>query len=228
MKVFCIGFNKTGTSSIHSLFIQLGKTSFHGMYNEWNTDDPRFNQFQCFSDGERHDFRNLDKAFPGSKFILTSRRLDDWLISRIRHIEIRRTVNKTGWMREEYESDPQRAIQHWIDRRAPYFASVSKYFAKRPDDLLKINICDSVDKNKDVARLLDYLGIDPDAAPALPHKRNTDHITSNLGGIRSFIFRKKMPRSKTEIREEVENALLQLGIPESRWGDDGLNEDQPL
>lgn len=224
MKVFCIGFNKTGTSSIHSLFIQLGKTSFHGLYNEWKSDDPRFSQYQCFSDGERHNFRELDKAFPGSKFVLTSRGLSDWLVSRIRHTEIRRTVNKTGWMRKEYESNPQLAVKNWIDRRAPYFSSVCSYFENRPDDLLKLNICDSPNQQNEVLRLLEFLNIDSKSVPELPHVRDSDKITQNLGGgIRSFIFRKKMPRSKEEIRREVESTLEQLGIPESKWGDDGLN-----
>ena len=30
-KVFCIGFNKTGTSSLHALFEQAGFRSHHGM-----------------------------------------------------------------------------------------------------------------------------------------------------------------------------------------------------
>lgn len=109
-KVFCIGFNKTGTSSIHQLFLELGLRSYHGYYSHFPVGDPLFKQFQCFSDGDEHPFELLDRSYPGSRFIVTTRRLDDWLVSRIRHIEERRRLGATGPMRMEYDANPVVAV----------------------------------------------------------------------------------------------------------------------
>jgi hypothetical protein len=95
-KVFCIGCNKTGTSSMHRLFTELGLRSFHGYYSHIPVNDPLFREYQCFSDGDQHDFALLDRSFPGSKFIVTTRPLDDGLVSRIRHVEMRRSLGATG------------------------------------------------------------------------------------------------------------------------------------
>ncbi len=75
-KVFCIGFNKTGTSSMHRLFTELGLRSFHGYYSHIPVTDPLYREFDCFSDGDQHDYALLDRTFPGSRFIITTRRLD--------------------------------------------------------------------------------------------------------------------------------------------------------
>ena len=98
-KVFCIGFNKTGTSSMDRLFTELGLKSFHGYYSHIPVTDPLYRDYQCFSDGDQHDFALLDRTFPGSRFIVTTRPLDDWLVSRIRHVEQRRRLGATGPMR---------------------------------------------------------------------------------------------------------------------------------
>ncbi len=63
-KIFCIGFNKTGTSSMHQLFLDLGLRSYHGYYSHFPVMDPIFGQFQCFSDGDQHPFEQLDRAYP--------------------------------------------------------------------------------------------------------------------------------------------------------------------
>ena len=81
-KIFCIGFNKTGTSSMHQLFLDLGLRSYHGIYSHFPIEDPIFGRFECFSDGNEHPFEQLDQTYPGSRFIVTTRALDDWLVSR--------------------------------------------------------------------------------------------------------------------------------------------------
>jgi hypothetical protein len=226
MKIFCIGFNKTGTTSLHAFFNSLGLRSYHGMYNEWNINDPRFGEYDCFSDGNHHDFIELDQNFLNSKFILTSRRLDNWLISRVRHIEIRRMVNKSGWMRKEYEANPRRALERWITFRAPYYERVFSYFSNRPTDLFCLNICDGeLNQKQNISRLLTFLSMPPNAAVELPHERNTDRISHNMGrGVRSVLFRKKKPRSKSDIRIDIESTLQEIGIPESEWAADGLSD----
>lgn len=111
--IFCIGLNKTGTSSLHFAFKQLGISSLH-----WAPDDIPFDQqrvqareivryfsqnireglpavgnfaesYQAFSDIGvlSHYFERLDESYKDSKFIYTDRDLESWLDSREKHVK---------------------------------------------------------------------------------------------------------------------------------------------
>lgn len=198
-------------------------SSCHGMYSEWDMDDPRFKEYQCFSDGENHDFRSLDQSFPDSRFILTSRGLEGWLVSRIRHVEVRRTLNKTGWMRKEYEANPKKAIERWIKNRREYHSQALNYFAERPTSFLKLNICDCRDKGNSISTLFKFLQLPEDKAYELPHERSTDRVTRDVGGgIKNLFTKSYKPRNKVEIQKEVQAVLIELNIPEAEWSSDGF------
>lgn len=91
-KVFCIGANKTGTTSVEIVFRNLGLVAGNQeqaeMYiHDWAKQDYRriikyCQPAQAFQDipFSRHGtFKVLDGAFPGSKFILTVRNnTDEW------------------------------------------------------------------------------------------------------------------------------------------------------
>jgi hypothetical protein len=100
MKIFCIGLNKTGTSSLHQALQTLGFRSLHlggpevpvGIKRA--TDEGRglveyLGDYDAFSDIWRlsERFELLDRQYPGSKFILTIRDLDGWLESRRQHVQ---------------------------------------------------------------------------------------------------------------------------------------------
>jgi hypothetical protein len=204
-KVFCIGFNKTGTSSMHQLFTDLGLRSWHGFYSHLPVADPVFADHQCFSDGDTHDFGLLDKAFPDSKFILTTRPFGDWLVSRIRHIEHRRSIGATGPMREEYEANPGLAVKLWIERRLHYHRLVEEYFRYRKDDLLIINICGSAGAGDALQRILAFLDLTPPPGIVLPH----ENARSPSDAPRTGAF-----REKSAVYEEVSAAFRDLGIAE--------------
>lgn len=73
-KVFAIGFNKTGTSSLDHLFAVLGYDTYHGTI--WRSERPDgwfLNSRDAFSDGIPHDLDAIDAGFPGSRFILQVR-----------------------------------------------------------------------------------------------------------------------------------------------------------
>lgn len=206
-KVFCVGFNKTGTSSMHRLFTELGLRSFHGYYSHIPVTDPLYREYQCFSDGDQHDFALLDRTFPGSRFIITTRRLDDWLISRIRHVEMRRSLGATGPMRQEYEADPRRAVRTWIHRRLDYHQRAASYFAARPDTLLVIDVCTNPDVILACTTIAGFLGLAPREGLELPHE-NAQRAPTAAG-----------VRSRAEARVEVEEVLRELGLPAARHGD---------
>ncbi len=206
-KVFCIGFNKTGTSSMHRLFTQLGLASFHGYYSHIPVTDPLYREWQCFSDGDQHDFALLDRTFPGSRFIVTTRPLADWLVSRIRHIEQRRRMGATGPMREEYEKDPALAVRRWVEARLEYHQRVSAYFAGRPAALLVIDICTSRDPAQSCAAITRFLGLAPREGLELPHE-NALLPDAPATGV----------RTKAEVRAEVSTALAGMRLPPGQDG----------
>ncbi len=204
-KIFCIGFNKTGTSSMHQLFLDLGLRSYHGYYSHFPVMDPIFGQFQCFSDGDQHPFEQLDRTYPGSRFIVTTRPLDDWLVSRIRHIEERRRLGATGPMRMEYDTDPDAAVRKWVHSRLDYHQRVMTYFAKRSGDLLVINICNGADSTQSVQTITHFLGIKTTPGQALPHENAREPASLRPDANPAV-------RSKTEVRAEVGKILSDIGL----------------
>ncbi len=140
-KIFCIGFNKTGTQSLYQLFILWGLNPYHGI--DWRSDGniAILNQFNCFLDGEpdlkNYDFEKLDQLFPQSKFILQIRNLDDWIASRLAHIVKDKMKNIHIDIGTWNDTDDN--ILKWVEKRNNYHRAVLDYFNVRSDDLLIIN-----------------------------------------------------------------------------------------
>jgi len=151
-KIFCIGFNKTGTSSLHQYFINSHLSSIHNM--KWahlsnNASDNDLinyiNKFDCLCDGEQPDFIRLNTLYPNSNFILTIRPMKSWLESRIKWIlKIYPKKRKNGLMDNEFFKHPENAIKKWINDRNTYHKHVMKYF-KNKNNLLVIDL--TLDKN---------------------------------------------------------------------------------
>ena len=134
MKYFVIGYNKTATTTIHSIFSKSGIKCIHN-YRNWEN---IINNFDCFSDnGNLENFKNLDKICPNSTFILNVRNLDSWIISRLNHghREYLKT-NKTNWAYPVGIND----IKTWILDREKYHLEVLEYFLNNPKKLIIVNI----------------------------------------------------------------------------------------
>lgn len=181
MKVFCIGLNKTGTRSLHNALRVLGLTSLH-----WGGDvldraaargpEIRLAVERALAEGrpllddlEEADaysdilalstnFDVLDRQYPGSKFILTVRPIDDWLDSRRRHVEANRSRAASGaYVGTFLEVD----LPGWRAEMEGHTARVRAYFADRPDDLLVIDIA----AGEGWDRLCPFLGLPVPDAP---------------------------------------------------------------
>lgn len=156
-RVFCVGWEKTGTTSITAAMRRLGFFSWHSCpwvvgithaASEIPSDRP-----PDLSLVEAYDFlsdlpismlyRELDETYPGSLFILTTRPVDSWVKSAI--MEINKGVEQAGMLpsivRFAYGTadidEPilrQRYIQHQNE--------VLDYFADRPD-LLVIDLTEA-------------------------------------------------------------------------------------
>ena len=84
-KIFCVGRNKTGTTSLHHMFLAAGLKSYHG--KDWMKKSfRRHHEFDAFSDGmiENEELQRLSNN-QTAKFSLNTRPLHSWLVSRCKH-----------------------------------------------------------------------------------------------------------------------------------------------
>lgn len=205
-KVFAIGFNKTGTTSLDRIFAELGYRSYHG--TAWRDTARRmiFQHYDAFSDGPPDDFAVLDQRFPGSKFILQVRNLDEWIDSRLEHIKRLPHLRGKGpdWVVSED------AIRTWVSKRNQHHARVLDYFNQRPNDLLVVNYIRDPDA---AARICTFLNRPVSAQK--PHS-NPDPAAKTTGG--------KMLKNP----DMIARALTSLGIPEAAWKNDLQSADPAL
>ncbi len=152
-KVFAIGFNKSATTSLHTLFQSLGLTSYHG--GEWRDceDMSLLNNFDCFSDGYPKNHNKLDALFPGSKFILQVRDLKSWVYSRLAHI--RRVKALNTYKGSAIWDETEHAVKFWIQQRNDYHLEVMSYFENRPADFLIVNVTKD---QRSAQKIVDFLG----------------------------------------------------------------------
>lgn len=198
-KVFAVGFNKSGTSSLHALFESLGLRSYHGV--KWrDCDDMKlFHSYTCFSDGPPKNLEKLDRIFPKSKFILQTRELDKWVYSRLAHIErAKKTVN--GYKVYPIWDNTEYSIKAWIKERQAYHLYVLSYFAERPSDLLVINF---IRDRSAATKICEFLGYEGE------QKKPRKNVNP----------RKEVPLKH---REMLDRCIAELGIPESELSYDIL------
>lgn len=125
-KIFVIGCNKTGTSSFSILFWRNRLSAQHA--TKWKTD-----KYQCFSDnGNLQNIKELRTRYPTSLFILNTRRLDDWLVSRFLH-GIRFSAE---WANRATEDK----VLNWSNMRRNHHRNVLECFQDSPRQLCVISI----------------------------------------------------------------------------------------
>lgn len=153
-KIFAVGFNKTGTTSIDALFDSLGLYAYHGTLWRDCEDRDWLSSYDCFTDGPPADLARLDHWFPGSRFILNVRDLDTWVHSRIGHIERR----KAKGIHESHPTweDNHESVVGWIRERDRYHRQVLSYFRERPQDLLVVNFVRDDDAATKVANFAGF------------------------------------------------------------------------
>lgn len=198
-KIFCIGFQKTGTSSVRDALSQIGYSVTGVFGRDVPLHDLKYDyvergleiakQFDAVEDMPWPlMFRELDEAFPGSKFILTMRETDRWYNSIARHFG----ANPYHIQQLTYGDDAPAPVGHEARYREVYDAhnaAVCAYFADRPDDLLELWL----ERGHGWAELGAFLGRDD-----VPHGQFV-HTNSNKQR-RSFAYRLKAK-------------LIRLGLP---------------
>lgn len=170
-KIFCIGLNKTGTTSFGDAMEKIGLRRLGwkaelctGLMLRWYelkkkpfVDVAR--QYDVMEDLPWplvYDW--MDEAFPGAKFVLTVRTSSKvWLNSMQAHIVRRDALPYGRWYghRMVYGSyDPFTDGDVWVSRYEHHNQSVRKYFANRPGKLLEL----VVGKGEESAQLAEFLG----------------------------------------------------------------------
>ena len=80
---------------------------------------------------------DLDKHYPGSKFKLNVRNVDDWIASRIRFLEYGYHACDHGW--KVHESKEELSMC-WKSHWNIHILNVKEFFSSHQEDLLEFNI----------------------------------------------------------------------------------------
>jgi hypothetical protein len=154
-KIFCIGFHKTGTTSMGKVLRKLGYRE-QGAYKtrdrEFVAKLARGDLSELFAVAEQADafrdnpwpifYRELDARFPGSRFILTLRDPDSWIRSAVNHFGSQ--PDPSSPMRELIygAASPVGNEAIYLERFKRHADEVRAYFAGRERDLLAIDLAD--------------------------------------------------------------------------------------
>jgi hypothetical protein len=145
-RVFCIGWHKTGTTTLGLALIKLGysvlgcRLDMVHPLRAGNTETVldlagRFDALQDVPWAAL--YRELDDRFPGSRFILTVREEQKWLESAARHF---RDVNIPlhEWLYGTGRLIGNEAL--YLERYREHNSAVKVYFRNRKEDLLIMNL----------------------------------------------------------------------------------------
>jgi Sulfotransferase domain len=176
-KVFGIGLGRTGTGSLVAALNLLGVRSIHYPSDDQTLRELKAAQFRL-SVLDEYDgaadisvapyYAELDRAYPGSKFILTVRDKANWLDSIEAHLanvnnfdyEFARFVHTVTYGCEVFHRE------RFARAYDCHVMNVSLYFSQRPSDLLVLDIC----KGDGWDLLCSFLGCNPPVPlPAFPH-----------------------------------------------------------
>jgi hypothetical protein len=145
-KVFCIGFHKTGTTSLAVALRAMdykvsGPDGVNDPEIEQNVLPMAYSlvpQFDAFLDNPWPIiFKELDAKYPGSKFILTVRNTDSWIKSLVRHFGSQITPMR-NWIYDV--GCPVGNENIYIKRYEDHNEEVLHYFKDRPLDLLTMEL----------------------------------------------------------------------------------------
>jgi len=182
-KVFCIGFQKTGTTSLYAALGLLGYRTAAVVGRDWTAERLRTDGAGlCISAAAAVDaaqdmpwpifFRELDEAYPGSKFILTVRDPESWFAS----IEGHFGANEDEMQAFVYGRDaaaPAGNKARYLEVLAAHETAVRAHFSGRAGDLLVMDL----EAGDGWPALCDFLGVSIPDAPFPARNRAADRRT---------------------------------------------------
>jgi hypothetical protein len=178
-KVFVIGFQKTGTTTMTVALRTLGLSVAHPSQTVnlalKGKDLPKAEADEtvrkiCFDFADRTDaaqdspifllFKELDARYPGSKFIYTERDVDSWIASAVNHFGSGKNALHEWMYGVPF---PKGNEDIWRKRFLEHRDEVRTYFADRPGDIAYMNLS----KGDGWFELVSFLG--PELLPPFPH-----------------------------------------------------------
>ena len=189
-RIFGIGLHKTGTTSLHAALRMLGFESDHWKNAHWAKaiweemlagKSKTVEQSYALSDLPIAIlYKKLDKAYPGSKFILTMRSEGSWLRSIEDHWDINCNPFRAQWATDPFSHKVHKLVygQQGFDavlflaRFRKHNEDVRAYFKGREDDLLVMNMSNGAGWHQ----LCPFLGVESPAKP-YPKKLVTERKT---------------------------------------------------
>ncbi|MFT5668595.1 MAG: hypothetical protein ACI9DK_002800 [Vicingaceae bacterium] len=210
-KIFCIGFHKTGTSSLAKALNMLGfkvcrrlsmlqeivpdlKLIDHLKKNEYHEIIQIAEEFDAFVDNPWPlIFKELDQNFPDCKFILTTRNEENWIESVCNYFK-----NSSTEIREIIygQGSPIGNEELYLTRYREHNKNVQEYFENKPNKLLILDLIEN-DKWNSLCNFL-KVGIPKEN---FPHENKTQFALKpqkkyiTLKGIQNFSkipFKKKL------------------------------------
>ncbi len=177
--IFCIGFHKTGTTSLAVALKALGYrvTGPNGV-NDPNIENNVLSmayklveKYDAFQDNPWPIiYKELDAKYPGNKFILTLRSPDTWIKSQVMHFGCKHTPMRK-WIYGV--GCPEGNEDIYIKRFEDHNKEVLDYFKNRPKDLLVMDLAQGDGWDK----LCPFLGVEIPNLP-FPHANKADERKS--------------------------------------------------
>jgi hypothetical protein len=188
-RIFGIGLHKTATTSLHHALQILGFDSAHWESGAWARTiwEEMHAAGHSLAVEKRYAlsdlpipllYKALDRAYPGSQFILTVRSEESWLRSVRDHWSYERNPLRYEWDIYPFTNRIHRAIYgqtHYdalvfLARYRRHNQEVQEYFANRPDDLLVMDM----EEGAGWQELCTFLGA-PEPSVPYPTAYQTQH-----------------------------------------------------
>jgi hypothetical protein len=162
--LFVIGYNKTGTTSVHRLFQQNGLMSvhwdegkltkimlenvmndrpvFHGYHHKFDVmSDMFFRNKGFFFEGVTL-YKQMDHDYPNAYFLYNTRDIDSWLESRKNHPNLVEGMTLFELHKKMLRTDDDNVVlQHWKSSRLNFEQELRDYFRGR-SNFLEMDITD--------------------------------------------------------------------------------------
>ncbi len=201
-KIIGVGFQKTGTSTLREALKILGyrvkdttpRALVPILRGNFGKIRRILHEYDAMEDTPWYMiYQELDRMYPGSKFILTIRDADSWFTSVAKHIGDLRAAHHE-WIYGRGKGLPKEDREHTISVYNKHNEEVIRYFKVRPDDLLVLNFTQGDRWEK----LCDFLGKDIPDVP-FPHYNRTSDREQAKQGLKSS-FRRSRHRFKNTLK----------------------------
>jgi hypothetical protein len=116
---------------LHHLFINIGLNSSH---NHGLPVLQEINDYDAFTDRDPSDFKLFYEKYQNSLFILNTRPMKKWLISRYKHARFHNFIERWHW-----PVSNEKTI-NWINLRDNHYRNVVDFFKDKNKKLIIVNI----------------------------------------------------------------------------------------